>query len=110
MEKVYDEFTKQIAEELYNIMKKHSLEEGEKEALSCAITNLFRNLELIKEVNWHRREVAKLLAISLQDDLNKLSGDYIQEKTTRILERTGIGVHPSLNPVVEDLLKKFERK
>jgi hypothetical protein len=50
MDKITNEFAKLIAEELYNIMRKYPLTQGEREALSCAITNFFKatKTEIIK--------------------------------------------------------------
>jgi len=54
-------FAKLIAEELYNIIKKYPLTQGEKKAISCAITNLFKRIELNNEIESLGKEDSKLL-------------------------------------------------
>ena len=61
----------------------------------------------MKSNEWYREEVAKLLAIVVQemDTEPQIYRSYLDEKLQRILNETGIGIHPSLKRVVEGLLK-----
>lgn len=62
----------------------------------------------MKSNEWYREEVAKLLAIVKQDDNRDfIHKDYLDEKLSRILHEIGIGIHPTLKPVVDKILKRW---
>jgi hypothetical protein len=59
----------------------------------------------MKSAEWYREEVAKMLAIVLQDDDKPmLAKNYLEEKLTRILDGTGIIIHPVLEDPVKRIL------
>lgn len=61
---------------------------------------------------WYQKEVANLIAVleSGKETLGpKIHREYVLEKLYRIIERTGIGVHPSLNVKIEEILKTNQK-
>lgn len=64
----------------------------------------------MESAKWYQKEVVKLLAIMNQDDTDNnsfISKEYIKEKLNRILSEIGIGIHPTLEPYVEEIVKKL---
>ena len=58
---------------------------------------------------YYQTEIVKLLAILQQDKTNKdimITRVYVIEKLERIINGTGIGIHPSLEEWVESYCKK----
>lgn len=57
----------------------------------------------------YKKELAKLYAIITQDIGAKdrfISREYVKKKLEQALSGRGIGVHPSLDPVVEKIMEK----
>lgn len=54
-------------------------------------------------------ELAKLLVIINQDTTEPtIHRSYVREKIERILNGVGIGIHPSLEGMVEQYIKNFD--
>lgn len=61
----------------------------------------------MKPAIWYKLEVAKLLAIAMQDDSKDvMHKSYLKEKLERIMKEVGIGIHPTLKPVVKKLMEE----
>jgi len=57
---------------------------------------------------YYQREIIKLFAILNQDEKEiMIAKSYVIEKLNMIMQEVGIGIHPSLIPVVMQEFKKF---
>ena len=62
----------------------------------------------MKEAKWYREEIANILAIVIEGEKTEqvIFRSYLKEKLGRILDEIGISVHPTLKPLVKEILRK----
>lgn len=61
---------------------------------------------MIHGADWYKTEVTKLLAI-VKSENKFIAKDYLEEKIVRILQGTGIILHPTLQAWVEEFKKEM---